>query len=130
VDDASAGPIVEADPDRLMQVVSNLLDNALRVTPASGAVTPSIGEFGETGSLTVSDTGPGIAAEDLPHAFERFYLRERSTEESRDGSGLGLAIVAELTQAMGGTASVWSALGEGARFTLALPARSTAHVLH
>lgn len=127
----AAGAVVDADPDRLMQVVCNLLDNALGVTPPGGAVTLSVQQpTAGWASLSVSDTGPGIAPEDLPHAFERFYLHERSPQGRGEGSGLGLAIVAELAQAMDGAATVSSVRGEGARFTVALPAHSTAHALH
>jgi two-component system, OmpR family, sensor kinase len=104
-----------ADPDRLVQALSNLVDNALRATPRGGRVTIEA----RPGSVAVRDTGPGLRPEDLPHAFERFYLHERSPR--RDGSGLGLAIVAELARAMGGEARVQSEHGAGARFELTLP---------
>ena len=111
------GAAALADRDRLLQVVSNLLENALRVTPRGGSITLAA----EPGSLTVTDTGPGIAQEDLPHAFERFYLHSRAGGDGGQGSGLGLAIVAELVRAMGGRASVRSAPGEGACFAVSLP---------
>ena len=71
--------------------------------------------------MTVSDTGPGIAAEDLPRAFERFYLHGRYGTERPVGSGLGLAIVKELTEAMGGAVTVRSQIGEGTTFAVTLP---------
>jgi two-component system sensor histidine kinase BaeS len=106
-----------ADHDRLMQVISNLLENALRMTPSGGTITLAAGP----GALSVTDSGPGINPTDLPHAFERFYLHRRAGNNAGHGSGLGLAIVAELVGAMGGHSSVASAPGEGARFEVNLP---------
>jgi two-component system sensor histidine kinase BaeS len=107
-----------ADPDRVLQVVSNLVENALRSTPAGG----SVWVRAEPGVLTVEDTGVGLAAEDLPYAFERFYLHDRNPDgRRRIGSGLGLAVVKELTERMGGSVSVESELGRGTTFTVRLP---------
>jgi two-component system, OmpR family, sensor histidine kinase BaeS len=106
-----------ADADRVVQVVSNLVENAIRVTPAGGSVTVRVA----AGSIVVSDPGPGIPAEDIGHAFDRFHLRRLHGRGSPDGAGLGLAIVRELTEAMGGTVAVESRPGEGARFTVRLP---------
>ncbi len=106
-----------ADRDRLLQAISNLVENALRLTPTGGTVTLR----SAPGLVTVSDTGPGLAAEDLPRAFDRFYLHERYRSERAVGSGLGLAIVSQLAALMGGAVSVSSAPGAGARFTLTLP---------
>ena len=108
---------VEADQDRLLQVASNLVENALRETPPGGAVTVRA----EAASLVVSDTGPGIDARDLPYAFDRFFLYDKHGRERPVGSGLGLAIVKQLTEAMGGTVTVTSAPGKGATFTVTLP---------
>jgi two-component system sensor histidine kinase BaeS len=107
-----------ADPDRTMQVLSNLIENALRSTPPGGSVTVSAAP----GRLTVADTGPGIEADELPRAFERFFLYSRYAKNRAVGTGLGLAIVKELTDAMEGTISVASKPGEGTTFTLQLPA--------
>ena len=106
---------VAADADRLLQVVSNLLENALRETPTGGAVTVSVRDA----RVTVADTGPGIPAEDVPRAFERFYLYDKFGKERPVGSGLGLAIVQQLVAAMGGEVSVASD-DSGTRFTVAL----------
>lgn len=114
---ASPGASALADHDRLLQVVSNLTENALRVTPPGGTITLTA----EPGSFSVADSGPGIDPADLPHAFERFYLHRRAGGDGGRGSGLGLAIVAELAAAMGGRASVTSRPGQGARFRLELP---------
>jgi two-component system OmpR family sensor kinase len=98
---------VDADADRLLQVTANLVENALRETPVGGSVTVRA----EPGRLLVSDTGPGIKAEDVPHAFERFYLYDKADKDRPLGSGLGLAIVKQLTTAMGGEVSVESGSG-------------------
>jgi signal transduction histidine kinase len=105
------------DSDRILQATSNLIENSLRLTPAGGSVTVSAGP----GAITVRDTGPGLSPEDIPRAFERFYLHRRYRSERRVGSGLGLAIVKELTAAMHGTVQAESALGGGAQFVLRLP---------
>jgi len=110
----------EGDPDRVLQVVSNLVENALRSTPPGGSVRVRA----EPGLLRVEDTGVGLAPEDLPRAFERFYLYDRydrNPDGRRLGSGLGLAIVKELAERMGGGVSVDSRLGEGTTFTVRLP---------
>ncbi len=102
----------------MLQVLSNLIENALRITPEGGTVTV----HAEPGTLTVADTGPGLAEEDVLRAFERFYLYERSGSQSRTvGTGLGLAIVRELTEAMGGSVGVESRPGAGTTFTVSLP---------
>jgi signal transduction histidine kinase len=113
--DAGGGAV--ADNDRLLQVVSNLVENAIRCTPAPGTVTITTAP----GTVTVSDTGRGLTGDDLPRAFERFYLYTRYGTDRPVGTGLGLAIVKELTEAMGGTVSVSSAVGVGTAFTVALP---------
>jgi signal transduction histidine kinase len=106
---------VEADGDRVLQVASNLVENALRETPAGGSVSVGV----EPGVLVVSDTGPGIPAEDLEHAFERFYLYDKIGKDRPVGSGLGLAIVKQLTTAMGGDVRIASG-SDGTTFTVSL----------
>jgi len=112
-----AGGSAVADNDRLIQVISNLVENAIRCTPAPGTVTIEIAP----GMVTISDTGRGLTSDDLPRAFERFYLYSRYGTDRPVGTGLGLAIVKELTEAMGGVVSVSSAVGVGTAFTVALP---------
>jgi len=107
---------VEADHDRVLQVASNLVENALRESPAGGTVTIRA----EHGTLSVIDTGPGIASEDLPRVFERFYLYDKIGKGRPVGSGLGLAIVQQLARAMGGDVRVESGLGQGATFVVSL----------
>jgi two-component system sensor histidine kinase BaeS len=115
-----------ADAGRTLQAVSNLVENALRCSPKGGTVEI----VASRGRLTVLDDGPGLEAEDLEHAFERFYLWDRYGADRPVGSGLGLAIVAELATAMGGTVSVTSTPGAGSAFTIdldpaALPERAS-----
>jgi two-component system sensor histidine kinase BaeS len=105
-----------ADADRVLQVVSNLVENALRLTPAGGEVRI----FTAPGALRVEDTGPGLGEEERAHAFERFYLHERYGRERPVGTGLGLAIVKELTEAMGGSVVVESEPGRLTAFTIRL----------
>ncbi len=112
-----AGGGAVGDHDRVLQVVSNLVENAIRCTPAPGTVTITTAP----GSITVSDTGRGLTSDDLPRAFERFYLYSRYGTDRPVGTGLGLAIVKDLTEAMGGTVSVSSAVGVGTAFMVALP---------
>ena len=106
---------VDADADRVLQVAANLVENALRETPAGGAVTVRA----EPARLLVVDTGPGIPPDDVPHAFERFYLYDKVGKNRPVGSGLGLAIVRQLATAMGGSVSVQSGPA-GTTFAVAL----------
>lgn len=117
-------PDVLADPDRIGQVLGNLLDNALRHTPAGGTVTVTADQHADGMiRLRVRDTGEGIAAEHLPHLFERFYRVDAARDRSRGGSGIGLAIAKALVEAHGGRVSAASGgIGHGATFTLTLPA--------
>ncbi len=117
-------PSVLADPQRLGQVLGNLVANALRHTPGGGSVT--LGAAGEPGGeavrLWVSDTGQGIAAEDVPRIFDRFWRGDRSrSHESGAGSGLGLAIAKSLVEAHGGRVWATSELGEGTTVSCVLP---------
>jgi heavy metal sensor kinase len=122
---AHEGPVVvRGDPDRLKQVVLNLVDNALRYTPPEGRVrlSASHDEAEKLARIEVEDTGQGIPAEDLPHIFDRFYRGDPSRARASGNTGLGLAIVRAIVQAHGGTIDVASTLGEGTRFRVALPA--------
>jgi two-component system OmpR family sensor kinase len=107
---------VMGDAGRILQATSNLIENALRLTPAGGRVTVTT----RRGELSVTDTGPGLEPDEIPLAFERFYLHDRYRSERSDGSGLGLAIVHELVSAMGGTVQASSPDGFGAEFSLRL----------
>jgi len=110
----------EGDPERLRQIVLNLLSNALRHTPPGGRIEVRTSLDGELAVLEVLDNGPGIAPEDLPHVFERFY-RGKGAEES-SGSGIGLAVAAELVAAHGGGIEARNREEGGAVFTVRLPA--------
>lgn len=124
-------PDVRVDPDRLGQVVGNLLDNALRHTPPGGEVTIAAGSDVDAAgeprvTLSVTDSGDGIPAEHLAHLFERFYRVDDARDRAHGGSGVGLAITKALVEAHGGRITVESAgVGHGARFTVVLPAGSS-----
>jgi two-component system OmpR family sensor kinase len=105
------------DHDRLLQVASNLIENAIRVTSPGGSVRVA----SAPGLLTIEDTGPGLEREELTHAFERFYLYTRYGKERNVGTGLGLAIVKELVEGMNGAVTVTSEAGAGTRFVVRLP---------
>jgi two-component system sensor histidine kinase ResE len=108
------------DPDRMEQVLTNLIDNALRHTPNGGLVTLRARQE-EPLLIEVSDTGSGIPQEDLPFVFERFYKADKARTRGRAGTGLGLAIARNIVEAHGGTITVQSKLGEGTTFTISLP---------
>lgn len=114
-------PDVEMDADRMAQALNNLVDNALRHTPAGGTVTLAAGREGNGVWLQVRDSGPGIAPEDLPHVFERFYRGDRARRRHEGGSGLGLAIARSIVEAHGGRIGAESPPGGGAAFTIELP---------
>jgi signal transduction histidine kinase len=118
-----SGAPVLADPHWMHQVITNLLTNALKFTPAGGHVTISTRRTGPDAVLQVTDTGVGIPAEDLPHIFDRFWRGPQAERVS--GSGIGLAIAAELAQAHGGRLTASSQPGQGTQMTLTLPAAVT-----
>lgn len=114
--------LIEADAGRLNQVLSNLVVNALRHTPAGGAITLMAQRQDHFARVTVADTGEGIAPEDLPFLFDRFWRGDRARTHSEGvGSGLGLAIARQLVQAHGGQITVQSEVGRGTTFTIDLP---------
>ena len=127
-DDVAEGlPLVNADADRIAQVLGNLLDNALRYTPAGGVVQVTADQDHEQLRLSVADTGDGISAEHLPHLFERFYRADAARDRAHGGSGIGLAIVKALIEAHDGQVSASSpGPGRGATFTATLPVTSPA----
>jgi two-component system sensor histidine kinase BaeS len=114
---AAAG--IHADPRWLHQVITNLLTNSLKFTAAGGSVTIQTGPAGADAVLTVTDTGIGIPADDLPRIFDRFWRGQAASHTS--GSGIGLAVAAELTRAHGGQLSASSEPGQGTQMTLTLP---------
>ncbi|MER7690216.1 HAMP domain-containing sensor histidine kinase [Streptomyces sp. NPDC097610] len=113
---------IDADPVRMRQALGNLVSNAIRHTPDGGTITLSAREEEDQVVLEVADTGSGIAAEDLPSVFDRFWRAEKSRSRRTGGSGLGLSIVRQLVAAHGGGVAVASELGAGSVFTLRLPA--------
>ncbi len=122
-------PDIKVDPVRMDQVISNLLTNAVRHTPDSGSITVSIRTVPEADShlnrpylsVSIANTGEGIAAEHLPHIFDRFYRAEPSRARSEGGAGLGLAIVKQLVEAHSGKVWAKSSPGKGSTFYIALP---------
>jgi len=125
--------VVRADPDRLEEVVINVLDNAIKYTPPEGSITCTLRAEESWAILEVRDTGIGIDPDDLPHIFERFYRADRAhgrsernapttvVDQAVPGSGLGLAIALQIMEEIGGTISVESVVGEGSCFTVRLP---------
>jgi signal transduction histidine kinase len=110
-----------ADPVRASQALHNLLDNAIKFTPAGGVITVSARSCGDRVRVEVADTGPGIAAAHVPHVFEKFYQADGSTTRTHGGSGLGLAIARAFVAAHGGEIGVDTAEGRGATFWFTLP---------
>jgi signal transduction histidine kinase len=118
----TARPVVLGDGDRILQIVTNLITNALNATPVGGDVTLDITVGARVGQVIVSDTGPGIPAQD-----RAAILRPFVTSSVRHGIGLGLPVSSELAQAMGGTLVVGDRPGGGAAFTLSLPLAAGPH---
>ena len=114
--------VVRGDAGRLDQVLSNLVANALRHTPRGGTITLAATGIRDRVQLQVSDTGDGIAPEDLPYIFDRFWRADRARTHSSGSTGLGLAIASQLVKAHGGDIHVTSELGKGTTFTVDLPA--------
>ncbi len=115
-------PAIKADPQRIGQVIGNLLSNALRCTPEKARqIIVGVEHKKETISLSVSDNGPGIAESDLAHVFDRFWRAEKSRTRTTGGAGLGLAIAKQLVEMHGGTIGVESNLGVGTKFWFILP---------
>src|SRR6185436_14184961 len=123
--DPGTGP-VSGDPDRLQQVVWNLLTNAVKFTPRGGRIEVTLERRGSQIETRVSDTGRGIAADFLPHVFERFSQAETSMARAQSGLGIGLALVRHLVELHGGGVAVASeGEGRGATFTVRLPVPAT-----
>jgi len=117
-------PAIHADPERLAQVLGNLINNALRYTPDGGRITLAARTHGSAVVLEVQDNGAGIAADALPHIFDRFYRGDPARGQANGESGLGLAIAKSIVEAHGGTITATSAPGQETTFTIALPATS------
>lgn len=111
-------PELQANGDRLTQLVLILLDNALKFTPSGGTITVSLNSDDQALTLRIADTGAGIAAEDLPYIWERFYKADKSHNRASGGTGLGLAIAKEIINLHGAQVEVASDLGKGTVFTV------------
>jgi len=114
-------PLVKADSERVGQVLRVLLNNALRHTPANGTITITAAPFADLVEVSVRDTGDGIAPNELPYVFDRFWRGDKSRARETGGSGLGLAIAKQLIEAQGGSIGVESTSGQGSRFWFRLP---------
>jgi len=118
----ASGLAAAADPDKIKQIVLNLFHNAVQHTdPEYGGIALALWPEGSDACLAVRDNGPGIAAEHLPHVFDRFYRIDASRTRTHGGTGLGLAIAKSLAEAHGGSIAAASTPGEGAAFTVRLP---------
>ncbi len=113
--------VVMGDADRLRQVLDNLINNAIRYTSRGGSIELSLHCLGDEAMLTVADTGQGIAPEDLPHIFDRFYRADKARTRAAGGTGLGLSIVNWIVDAHNGRIEVESTPGEGSVFRIYLP---------
>jgi two-component system OmpR family sensor kinase/two-component system sensor histidine kinase BaeS len=120
---ASDLPDIDVDPDRMLQVLGNLLSNALFHTPNGGLITLSAMQTQQGIEIHVQDNGPGVAPEELSRIFDRFYRGDKSRQRNEGTSGLGLAIAKSIVEEHGGRIWVESKLGEGATFVIALQAQ-------
>jgi signal transduction histidine kinase len=118
-----AGLVIDADRERALQVISNLVGNALKFTPQGGHVTVSAEHHGDLVLFSVSDTGCGIASQDIPRVFDRYWKQETRGQK---GTGLGLFIAKGIVDAHGGRIWVESEPGHGATFRFSLPAAESA----
>jgi two-component system OmpR family sensor kinase/two-component system sensor histidine kinase BaeS len=114
-------PPIRADAQRIEQTLRNLLSNALRFTPAQGSVTVSLTSDAQSVRIEVSDTGTGIAADALPHVFERFWRADKARTRAQGGTGLGLTIAKQWVEAHGGKIGVSSQAGQGTTFWFTIP---------
>lgn len=112
---------IYADKDKIIQVIINLLANAVKYTDNGGEIRISIRKYGNGAELTISDTGIGIAKEDLPNIFEHLYRTDKSRSRDTGGSGIGLSVAKAIVDAHGGSMAVKSEVGRGSEFTVALP---------
>lgn len=122
-------PTVLGDQEKMVQAVSNILENAARYTPPGGSITLRSAAAGASVSIEVQDTGMGIAPDEIPHIFEHFYKTDKARTTNISGTGLGLTIAQRIIELHHGSIQVESAVGRGSLFRIHLPlARSTAHI--
>jgi signal transduction histidine kinase/DNA-binding response OmpR family regulator/ligand-binding sensor domain-containing protein len=129
VESPESAMVMDYDPERLLQIVYNLLSNAIKFTPSGGKIVLRVARSEElrtlpTLQITVSDTGAGIAADELPYIFDRFYQAKNLEKAKSGGTGIGLALTKELVTLLGGEISVQSEVGKGTVFTVHLPIKS------
>lgn len=124
LDISSPLPAIEVDPGRMTQVLTNIVDNALRYTPEGGRILLSARQNNDQVELSIEDSGPGLKAEDLVRIFDRFYRTDAARQRQDGGSGLGLAIAKSIVQANGGQLSAQSEVGKGLRVMITLPMKS------
>jgi signal transduction histidine kinase len=118
---ATNGIYLEGDRTRLQQVIVNLIDNAIKYTQEGGKIAVSVARDANTAVLEVSDNGPGIPSDCLPHVFERFYRADKARSRARGGAGLGLSIVKAICAAHAAEVKVSSQPGQGSCFRVELP---------
>jgi len=123
-EDLGEPTLIKADPERVSQVIRNLLDNALTHTPSGGEIEVYVSNDSGEAKTVVSDDGSGIPEEELPHIFDRFYRVDKSRSRGTGGTGLGLTIAKEIVESHGGTITVESEVGEGTKFEFSLPVKS------
>jgi len=113
---------IQADKDRISQVMVNLISNAVKYTPEGGDIRITLSDAADSVVFDISDNGIGISEEELPYIFERFYRADQSRNRNTGGSGIGLAVVKSIVEAHGGTIMAASRLNEGSSFVITLPA--------
>jgi heavy metal sensor kinase len=123
-EDISPDLSLRGDPDHLIRLFLNITDNACKYTPSGGRITVRGRNTGQHVVVSISDTGPGIPKEHLPHLFERFYRVDTARSRDSGGTGLGLSIASEIAQIHGGAIEVQSEAGVGSTFTITLPCQS------
>jgi signal transduction histidine kinase len=116
-----------ADPQRIEQVIGNLVNNALRYVPQGGQITLHVAAKDQGLEFSVSDNGPGVSAADLPHIFDRFWRGDKSRSRQAGGAGLGLAIARQLIEAQGGKVFAQSRYGGGLVVGFRLPPQALDH---
>jgi signal transduction histidine kinase len=117
-------PIIQADPARMIQVLGNILENAIRHTPENGEIFLNVTQVSNTIQISVQDTGEGLPAEEAAHIFERFYRVDTSRQRESGGSGLGLAISKSIIEGHGGKIWAESKVGQGLTILISLPTES------
>ena len=124
LDSAAPLPTIEVDPGRITQVLTNILDNALRHTPMGGRIILAAKQIQDQIEISIQDSGPGITAQDVNRIFDRFYRTDPSRQREDGGSGLGLAIARSIVQAHGGQIRAESEPSKGLKIVIVLPTKA------